>query len=265
MRARATHVFRLRKVIMKLVRASSAWALGISLICLLASGARAYDSYGLTSDAIATSFTVRGQDWTTLRAGTSQAFAVESQAAVFVFELPAIPAGTFVSQATFNVRASNSGSTPTFNGDLYGLTGRTSPAVLAADFYSGTFGGDATDAVALQDNAFTPPGVTNFSWTDFALSPPALTSYLNSTYALLPGSGARYAFVRVSPDFTTFPGVAGTYFGYQFTCGEWGTDGGPRLSITYVTPEPGSAAVTVGAFTGWSLLARRRASRNRRR
>ncbi|HZZ41312.1 MAG TPA: hypothetical protein VFE58_00105 [Tepidisphaeraceae bacterium] len=174
---------------------------------------------------------------------------LEPWAAVCVFKLPAKSSDQKVSSASFTVSMTRTASdgyqpygvTPTFNGDLYALSPRSTPQVLTSDYYGGAYGGDST-ALGVQDNFLTPTVVTrNFIYPSIVstglTADATLVQYLNDAYDN--GSG-QYVFLRLSPDSVTNMVDTSGYFGLFEK-----QPSAAILTITFV-PEPG--------FGGWLLV-----------
>ena len=113
---------------------------------------------------------------------------------VFAFQLPDF--GTVASpfaRASLTLHLRGMETVPG-NLDLYGLGARSSPTVLASDFWGETPTPDFIDAEFLQDNLMVPTSPTGVSHTSADIS-----SYLNAQYA--GGSNAgKYVFIRLSTD-----------------------------------------------------------------
>lgn len=117
---------------------------------------------------------------------------------VHVFQIPASilndPTQRFAS-ATYTMKL-GAGAAMTHNGDLYGLPYRTSPALLAADFYEGV---SDPAAFKIQDD-FVTPATANYSV--LSTSGNNLADYLNDvlSQARINGATTVYVFLRHSLD-----------------------------------------------------------------
>jgi hypothetical protein len=171
---------------------------------------------------------------------------------VFVFMLPVLAEGEFLSAAALRFNMGKSG-TPTYNADIYGLGFRPSGTVRQTDYFIGTL--DTTDATLIQDDFGNPTIGSATARTTDDVGDTALLSYLNAQYTA-GAVGGDYVFLRLSPDYTDFPvnpPVASV--GYTMTAANNASAGNvPQLTLT-VIPEPGSYLLLLGA-TG--LLAARR-------
>jgi hypothetical protein len=160
---------------------------------------------------------------------------------VFVFQLPTLPSGQAIATATFESYCDGKDGTPTFNGDLYGLTFRASSSVLTTDYYAGALD---TSATLLEDN-YAPTSLAN-SGAKLYCSSNALTNYLNEQYQN--GGAGKYIFVRVSPDQV----LTSNYTRYKFQSAEY-TGGSYYWATISYTTAPASNNVAVGgggAVTG---------------
>jgi hypothetical protein len=183
--------------------------------------------------------------------GTAATFIAISP--VFVFQLPVLAAGESIIAADLRLNAGKS-LTPTYNGDLYGLGFRTSATVLNTDYFNGSL--DTTDATLLQDNYVNPTVGTAAARNTDAVGDVALLNYLNAQYAA-GAVGGNFVFLRVSPDFDTFPvnPTGGASIGYPMTAADSATTATvPQLTLTII-PEPTVAVMLIG---GLGLLGGRR-------
>lgn len=123
-----------------------------------------------SSAAAAGGTSVANTTLTTGRAG-SNSTTPSGRSYVIPFLLPTLPSGQTFTSANFTVyeAATNgaagtlgtypNGTNANFNADLYGLAARSSSAVLAGDYYQGSF--DATPGTTLlEDNIATPSTTT---------------------------------------------------------------------------------------------------------
>ncbi|MDB6069586.1 MAG: hypothetical protein JWL81_757, partial [Verrucomicrobiales bacterium] len=111
------------------------------------------------------------------------------------FQLPNLGPGVF-SDVSFTVTSNSIFVTPTFNVDIYGITGvRATPDIVPADAIAG-----GTAGSLIQDNFWTADAVpTPGSYTTSPASGVVFAAWLNAQYA--DGLGAnQYAFLRLSPD-----------------------------------------------------------------
>jgi hypothetical protein len=198
--------------------------------------------YSLAEDASVTSTGVISRlNNTAVTVGFEEGFA---KSGVLVFQLPTLAAGETLANAVLSLRVAVSGS-PNFTFDLYGLGFRTSPTVLASDYFSGSL--DTTDATMIADNFFTPSSATGNKTFNGA----ALTSYLNEQ--ILAGASGNYIFIRASADVEPVSGSAFYYVGSY-------TNVTLVPSLTFdVVPEPASAML-VGFGAMAVALRRRRAN-----
>ncbi|MFW6145941.1 MAG: PKD domain-containing protein [Planctomycetota bacterium] len=119
-------------------------------------------------------------------------------AAVLVFQLPTLDAGETIATAALEINLESIQHSPSGHVDLYGLGYRASASVQTSDFYQGAYGGDTTDAWALQDDfatLSTPTGIVATGATGDA----NLASYLADQYAA-GAQGGDYVFLRLNPD-----------------------------------------------------------------
>ncbi|WP_269539388.1 choice-of-anchor Q domain-containing protein [Cerasicoccus fimbriatus] len=115
---------------------------------------------------------------------------------VYVFELPVLAAGETILNANLDFTLlSISNGTFAGEGDLYGIAYRSSSAVLASDFYNGTYGGD-TGATELQQGIMSNTQALGVVSTD-ATGDWNLTDFLNDQYDN-GATGGDYVFLRVN-------------------------------------------------------------------
>ena len=173
---------------------------------------------------------------------------------VYPFQLPALPAGEFVSTANFVVEFITADSNSVSDFDLYGLPYRAAPDVLPGDLYSGD--DDPTDATKLQDKfAVDPDDEATFVETD-ATGDAGLAAYIQAQYDAGAEAG-DYLFLRISADTqqATEAGTEGRSLAF-FESVERHTTSDPTLTFeTEVIPEPATMALLAA---GGVLLGRRR-------
>ena len=172
---------------------------------------------------------------------------------VMVFQLPALAPGEMISSATLTFNYSALANTPTGNADLYGLGYTADPAVLGTDFYGGVFGGDLTDATALQDDILVLTSPTGAVTTDVTGST-NLAAHLAEQYSL-GAIGGDYVKLRLSIDVDDET----SYYYYTVSTAN---SIPPVLSIeTSVVPEPATCGLILGfGILGLVLWRRRRGS-----
>ncbi|MBS1827872.1 MAG: hypothetical protein JST93_21365 [Acidobacteria bacterium] len=185
---------------------------------------------------------------------------------VFVFQLPVLGPGQSITAADFNVYVISAGSN--FNTDLYGLSYRIQPTVLASDWYTGT--GDANNT--LLQAGFIPPSFSFSGRTETSdTGDAALLNFINAQYAA-GAVGGEYIFLRLSTNASRFSNLNVNFYyasdvAYFLAAastpdlGFWQDRHAPRLRLTVAdtaTPEPSTAAFAVVGLTAAALLARRR-------
>ena len=118
---------------------------------------------------------------------------------VVPFELPTLPVGKTLSDASFSFNVESYSNQPTTtNIDLYGIGFRNSSDVLLTDDnYAGA--NDGSDAVKLQDNILV--GTSTEVGTITSSSSPSLVAYINAQYSN-GAVGGDFIFLRLSPDQT---------------------------------------------------------------
>jgi hypothetical protein len=178
--------------------------------------------YGNTADAQITSATT-SPTANPMMCGYSGNTAMDTE---FVFQLPVLPAGQMVSSASLSIFYDGKTSSPTYNGDLYGLHYRSSATVQVGDFYVGASDPHAT----LIQTGFTTPALPNAGQHIGTSSSgnANLASYLNAQYNTGATSGS-YVFLRVNPDTV----LSNNYTRYLFDSAETaGQYYQPQLNIT---------------------------------
>ena len=162
----------------------------------------------------------------------------------------------FMADASFRVYHYGRDGTPSFNADVYGLGYRTSPALLAGDYFTPAANTiyDADDATLIQDNFLLPAAGSQ----GYSTSGSALSAYLNAQYEASAAdrqNGPVYVFLRLNPDVDR----NGNYTRYKLCVAE-NTDANRRPSLTYVAgvvPEPTSIGI-IGGLAAFGLVRRRR-------
>ncbi|MDD2797801.1 MAG: T9SS type A sorting domain-containing protein [Bacteroidales bacterium] len=138
--------------------------------------------------------------------------------AVFPFQLPVIPQGKMVKEASFQVYLEGFNTPASITGviNLFALTPRSSDAVILADGYAGAF--DATNGTPIQENfasKTTAIGVVKTTATGIS----ELSKNIQNAYT--DGNAGKYIFLRLSTSdvaqtkfartmFTTSDGAAKT-------------------------------------------------------
>ncbi len=180
-----------------------------------------------------------------------------SFSAVFVFALPDLPSNEMFTSADFSANLQGRTSTPSYNGDLYGLDYRTSSSALAGDAYSGALDANAT---LVQDNYVTPTISTGTKSTD-ATGDANLLSYLNAQLtasATDRGNGdTAYVFIRVNADKT----LSNNYTRYHFRPREYSANSYYWGELQYQTaaiPEAGTLSLLVVSGIALVLFRRKR-------
>jgi hypothetical protein len=180
----------------------------------------------------------------TARVGTGTGGGNSWRSYVIPFSLAAIPTGSLIEAATFDVYLDARVGSFSLNNDLYGFTtARSSATVLGTDNFNGTFGTDATDAIGLQDNFATSASSVGVN----SLSGAALVDYLN-TFSSLFGT-SNFIFLRLSPDGS---GATSNSVGINYRTADYVTvSNRPVLTVTTAVPEPATA---FGLLTGLGML-----------
>ncbi|MCH6259447.1 putative Ig domain-containing protein, partial [Puniceicoccaceae bacterium K14] len=111
------------------------------------------------------------------------------------FKLPALSSGESVTGGSFSIEMTRAARDPSGGLDLYGLGYRSSSAVKVGDFYQGSFGGDSTDAWALEDDFVGSDASTG---RVSSASSAEIGAYVAAQYAAGAGEG-DYVFIRLSP------------------------------------------------------------------
>ncbi|HEY9249417.1 MAG TPA: DNRLRE domain-containing protein, partial [Rariglobus sp.] len=205
-------------------------ALAVCLIPFALSSGRSATIYGLSDDRqVNASGTL--SDVSTMMSGYSGGTGINP---VFVFQLPALPAGKEFDAASLRFYNQAKTGMPVFNADLYALGVAGSASVLSTDFYAG-----ASDATALlvKDNVLTPAASSGQVTT----SETVLTDFLNAAYDNGSGAG-KYVFFRLSPDVA---GLTGNYTRYNVYSAE-----APGGAYYY----PALIYNTVDAILGWTTV-----------
>src|ERR1019366_9935739 len=131
-------------------------ALLASLVCTARAGAIIE---GDTADAMIDQTAVNdGAYYTTYDLNVGALYGVQSGAMVEAFQLPYLAPGQQITGATLSFYLEQKNSTPTYNGQLYGLNrvSATSSAPLESDWYTGA--NDASNT--LLDASFVTPTTT---------------------------------------------------------------------------------------------------------
>lgn len=165
------------------------------------------------------------------------------------FQLPDLGPGVF-SAVSFTVTSNSIFVTPTFNVDIYGITGvRATPEIVPADAIAG-----GTAGTLIQDNFWTSAALpTPGAYTTSSEAGVVFAAWLNAQYA--GGLGAnQYAFLRLSPDLVNPPRS-----GYFVASANNATaDARPFLTYTFTpVPEPGATGMA-GLALAAGLLRRKR-------
>lgn len=181
------------------------------------------------------------------------------EAVIFVFQLPAQPAGTVTSaELAFSLlsKSGNSSSNrPQFNADLYGIGHSSSSTIGSAWMYEGAYGLDS-NATAIQQAILNQPSPTSDSGstplgrveTSVAGSS-ALGAFIQAQYD--DGAvGGDYVFLRLNRSNNNDTNVP-RYFS---VASSENTTNAPTLMLTAV-PEPGTMLMLA---TGGLLMLRRR-------
>jgi hypothetical protein len=178
--------------------------------------------------------------------------ATAPRCAVFVFQLPALPAGEQVQKASFAAYLNNSTGTPTWNVDLWAVRIHASSAtVLAADYAAGDSLIAGQTGFKLVDN-WVGTGTQSNGWKTY--SDPetggTLAGLLQTYYKSTPGGGG-YLFLRAQMD-TLSAGGAGLL--RYFNSADWDGKGTytrqypttlPELTITTAVPIQPGTVITV--------------------
>ena len=139
----------------------------------------------------------------------------EFTSGIFPFQLPAIPAGKDLTNASLKVYVNYGRSWATTNIDLYGLTYRSVSDITTADYYSGAFGAGNGSDVGIEDDYFTKNAANGTDdtprWEETSVaSNTKLKDYILAQYAAGAVAG-DWIFLRLSVDNTGMPGAH--YFG----------------------------------------------------
>ncbi|HEV7299845.1 MAG TPA: PEP-CTERM sorting domain-containing protein [Tepidisphaeraceae bacterium] len=170
---------------------------------------------------------------------------------VFVFQLPALPAGEGVTSAVFDGRYSADDSED-LRVDLYALAVRSSATVLASDFGEGETPAGPVGQTKIADD-FVTGSTSQGRLTTNASQSLVLGGFLAANY-----SAGEYLFVRLTP---VNPDRDGTNDRYRFnTANDPDLGDQPILTLTTaeaVVPEPTSFALAA-AGAGLLMVRRRR-------
>ncbi len=182
--------------ILRLFRALPGLACLALLLPAAAPMAGAGTIYGLTADTDvrADGFLVANTSSGLLPGGSGSP--AQDRSSVFVFQLPnlgAVADPFEFADFRFNVSLIESGPP---NVDLYGIPRRSSPSVLASDYYGETSVPDPTNATLLQTDILTSSLGTGLKSTGIS-GRTALRDFLNGQYAGGAGAG-EYVFLRLS-------------------------------------------------------------------
>jgi len=190
---------------------------------------------------------------------------------VFALQLPVLSVNQTITNADFGFYNTASGSI--FNTDLYGLSYRAQPTVLASDWYTGT--GDPNNT--LIQAGIVPPSFSNQG--RFSTSPSgdaALLNFILAQYAS-GAQGGEYIFLRLSTNATQFVNLnvnfyyaadvahflAGVYG--ESTLARWQNDYSPRLLLNVEetqTPEPSTVLAVALSLAALRLIRPAAASRH---
>jgi hypothetical protein len=151
------------------------------------------------------------------------------QAWVIPFQVPTIPTGQGVTSASLSVWLQSIGNATSVVGgvDVYGLGWRTSPTILASDYFEGAYNTDGTDATAVQNNIMlnnTPVGTISTNSTGNT----ALTNYIKAQIAAGAPAGS-YIFLR----FNAQSNQSTSRFWVMSSSDNATTTQRPALTITY--------------------------------
>ena len=168
------------------------------------------------------------------------------QSTIYFFALPTIPSSDAIVEAELQLhflgltRATIT-TPPELNADLFGIGARSSPTILASDYYDGdaSLGSDTLIA-----ESFLTPSATTGSFT---ASGSNLTTFLISLYQPNGIPTAPFAVLRVNPD-SDLPVFSGPLRGYELASANHPNPAFvPRLTIT-VVPEPSTSVTFLGAM-----------------
>jgi hypothetical protein len=165
--------------------------------------------------------------------------------AVYIFSIPALPAGDVVATADLEFRASVGPGT-TFNADLHGIGFQNSTDALL-DFWNSDSPELGTSK--LQDNILTPGIGSGFLVHTDVSGGAALAAYLQGFYSANPSYvGGDYVFLRLNPD--ADPGLVNQYYLVEAAP----IDNQPILTVTTVAvPEPSTLVIAFLALLGMSM------------
>jgi hypothetical protein len=171
---------------------------------------------------------------------------VSGQATIFFFALPRLPSRSSLVGAELDLQYLGISQftvtvPPEFNGDLFGIGARSTPTILASDYYDGDASLSADSLIA---EAFVTPTSVPSSLQDSSSN---LLNFLASLYQSDGTPTAAFAVFRVNPD-VDLPPFSTPYRGYELASADNTDNGGtfvPRLSVT-VVPEPSTLVMFLG-------------------
>ena len=218
--------------------------LGLAGLCVQPALALTGTINGDAADAqvnqVGTVKSVSDQTSTLTRVGNNSSDGKQS-CVVHVFQIPSSilsdPTQKFDS-ATYTARLTWINVT-TRNADLYGLGYRTSPTVLAGDYYTGA----QDSAVTLLKDNYLAPGLANY--TAISVTGATLVDYLNAqlTAARAAGATVAYVFFRTTPDSTVL------WQFYQLGMAEAGGANVPTLAYTTVVEPARGTVIMVSSLS----------------
>jgi len=161
---------------------------------------------------------------------------------VVMFRMPALPTGHKVISADLRMSLYQTGSYP-FGVDLYALRMNSSSNIIAADYYSGTYGA-GTGRTPIMNNFVSAGGAVGRYFTD-ASARTNLVAWVQSQY----NAGAttnQFVFFCLAPDATA---ASNQYYRFR---GSTTTDEEPLLTIVTC---PSNCFLTVNGGTGGGVYA----------